>query len=129
MQIKNIKNKNIKWWLGFTSSVVLFSLLGIFAYMKFSFLLHGVKIEARIERDSTSALAHINGKAKHATIISLNGREIYIDKDGSFSEPLVLIPGFSVITIETQDKFGNDKTKKFQVVYEEGSPSVAFNSK
>ena len=54
-------------------------------------------------------------------------REINIDKNGNFSEPIVLIPGLSVITIDTQDKFGKDKEKKFQVVYNESAQSVAFN--
>jgi hypothetical protein len=127
--MKDTQNKNIKWWIGLTSYVMLASVVGIFAYMKFSFILHGVQIIAKIERNGSTSLAYIKGKAEHATVISLNGREIYIDKDGSFSEPIALIPGFSVITIDTQDKFGNNKEKKFQVVYEKSAGTVAFNSK
>jgi len=94
--------------------------------MKTSFLFNGVQIEANIEHNDSTPLAKVQGKAKNATYISLNGREIFIDKDGSFSEPIALIPGFSVITIDTQDKFGKSKEKKFQVVYEKGAGTVAM---
>ena len=128
MQIKDIKNKNIKWWLGITSCVMLFSIIGIFAYMKMSFLVRGVQIKASIEHSDNTSLAKVVGTAKNATHISLNGREIFIDKDGSFSEPIALIPGFSVVTIDAIDKFGKNKEKKFQLVYKEGEPSVAFKN-
>ena len=125
--MKELKNKNIKWWLGLISGTLLFSVIAVFAYMKMSFLFNGVQLEAKIERSDNSPVAVVKGKAQNATYISLNGREINIDKDGSFSEPVALIPGLSVITIDTQDKFGKDKEKKFQVVYNESAPSVAFN--
>ena len=128
MQIKDIKKKNIKWWLGITSCVMLFSIIGIFAYMKMSFLVNGVQIKANIEHSENTSLARVVGTAKNATHISLNGREIFIDKDGSFSEPIALIPGFSVVTIDAIDKFGKNKEKKFQLVYKEGTPSVAFKN-
>ena len=125
--MKELKNKNIKWWLGLVSGVLLFSVIAVFAYMKMSFLFNGVQLEAKIERTENSSVATIKGKAQNATYISLNGREINIDKNGNFSEPIALIPGLSVITIDTQDKFGKDKEKKFQVVYNESAQSVAFN--
>ena len=125
--MKELKNKNIKWWLGLVSGALLFSVIAVFAYMKMSFLFNGVQLEAKIERTDSSPVAMIKGKAQNATYISLNGREINIDKNGNFSEPIVLIPGLSVITIDTQDKFGKDKEKKFQVVYNESAQSVAFN--
>lgn len=124
--MRAIKNKNIKWWLGIGSFVLLISAVGVFSYMKMSFLFNGVQIEASIERSDTTSLAHINGKAQHASYVSLNGREIFIDKDGSFSEPIALVPGFSVITINTEDKFGKSKEKKFQLVYKESEGAVAM---
>lgn len=124
--MRNIQNKNIKWWLGVGSCVLLFVFIGAFAYSKMSFILRGVQIEAMIEHDGNSSLATIKGNAKNATYITLNGREIFIDREGNFSEPVVLIPGFSVITIDTQDKFGKTDEKKFQLVYKETAGTVAM---
>lgn len=124
--MKNIKNKSIKWWLEFTSCMILFLFIGVFAYSKMSFILNGVQIQANIEHNDGTSLTTVTGNANNAVHISLNGREIYIDKDGSFKEPMILIPGFSVITIDATDKFGKSKEKKFQVVYKEGAPLVAM---
>ena len=121
------KNKNLKWWLGITSCVVLFVAIGIFSYMKMEFLFKGVQIEAKIEQINDTSLAVVSGVAKNATYISLNGREIFIDKNGSFREAVALIPGYTVITIDAMDKFENSAEKKFQMVYKEGSPAVAFS--
>ncbi len=123
-----IKNKNIKWWIGLTSCTLLFIVIGIFSYMKMSFLMNGVQINAKIEKNGDSPVAVVTGKAENATYISLNGREIFIDKDGTFKETIALIPGFSVVTIDASDKFGNNREKKFQMMYQEGAPSVAFKS-
>lgn len=122
-----MQNKNIKWWIGVMSCFMLFAIIGVFAYMKMSFLVKGIQIEARIEKSDTTSIAKVIGKAQNATYISLNGREIFIDKDGNFSETIALIPGFSVITIDAKDKFGKSKEKKFQLVYKEESPAVAFS--
>ena len=125
--MSEIKNKNLKWWLGITSCIMLFSIIGIFSYMKMSFIINGIKIDAKIEQSGDTSLATIKGYAKNATYISLNGREIYIDKDGSFKEAIALIPGYSVVTIDAVDKFGKSKEKKFQMVYKESAPAVAFS--
>ena len=122
-----IKNKNLKWWLGITSCVVLFLVIGIFSYLKMEFLFKGVEIEAKIEQINDTSLAVVSGVAKNATYISLNGREIFIDKNGNFREAVALIPGYTVITIDAMDKFENSADKKFQMVYKEGSPAVAFS--
>jgi len=128
MQLKTIKNKNIKWWVGTVSCIILFLVIGIFGYEKMSFLFNGVKIEASIEKNSDSSLATIKGVASKATYISINGREIFITKSGDFSESVVLLPGFSVVTINARDKFGKTALKKFEVVTEENSSSFAFKN-
>ena len=88
--------------------------------------MEGVQIKATIENNGGSPLAVVSGKAENATYLSLNGREIFIDKDGSFKESIALIPGFSVVTLDANDKFGNNKEKKFQIMYKGESPAVAM---
>lgn len=128
MQLKSIKNKNLKWWLGIVSCLVLFLVIGIFSYEKMSFIFKGIEIEATIENKGDSSLATIKGIASKATYISLNGREIFINKNGDFSESVILLPGFSVVTINARDKFGKTAEKKFEVVKEENASSFAFKS-
>lgn len=116
----------MKWWIGIISCVALFVVIGVFSYEKMCFLLKGVSIEATIEQqDPTSPLAVIKGVAAKATHITLNGREIFIDKNGNFAEAIAILPGFSVITLNAEDKFGKKSEKKFEVVTEGNAKAIA----
>lgn len=125
--MQNMKNKNIKWWLGAVSYTMLFIVIGVFAYSKTDFLLHGVEISASVNHNDSSHIVEIKGSAKNAIYLSLNGREIFIDKDGSFTEPVALLPGLSVVTLDAQDKFGKTSEKKFEVMYQESTGVAVAN--
>ncbi len=127
--MKNINNnKNMKWWVGIISCVLLFVIIGIFSYEKMCFVFKGVEIEATMEQKDSSSLAFIKGTAPKATFISLNGREIFIDKEGNFSETISILPGFSVITIDAKDKFGKTAEKKFEIVRQKNAEAIAFEN-
>ena len=118
----------MKWWIGIGSCVLLFAIIGIFGYEKMCFVWKGVEIKATIEKQEGSSLAVIKGIAAKATRITLNGREIFIDKEGNFSESIAVLPGFSVVTLDAKDKFGKTAMKKFEIVKEENAPAIAFKS-
>ncbi len=126
--MQNIKNRNIKWWLSIVSCMILFVTIGVFTYMKMGFLINGIRITATIEHADTSSLIEVKGVALNAVYLSLNGREIFIDKDGAFTETMALLPGLGVVTLDAQDKFGKTTEKKFEVLYEERGGTVAFNT-
>jgi hypothetical protein len=124
--MRNIKNKNIKWWIGITSCVALFAIILVFGYEKMCFVWNGVKIEATMEKVADSSLAIVQGNAEKATLLTLNGREIFIDKDGNFSETISMLPGFSIVTLNARDKFGKTAEKKFEIVTERNAPAIAL---
>ena len=124
--MKEIKRKNIKWWVETISCIMLFSLIGIFAYTKMSFIVKGVQIQAKMESNAGSSIVEIKGNAKNAVYLTLNGKEIYIEKNGDFSEPVALLPGLDVISINAKDKFGKSAEKKFEVVYKKDAQAIAF---
>jgi hypothetical protein len=126
--MREIKNKNIKWWIGIMSCVALFAIIIFFGYEKMSFIFNGIKIEAVLEQKDGSSLSVVSGNASKATYITLNGREIFIDKEGNFSELIAMLPGFSIVTLEAKDKFGKTAEKKFQIVTEKDAPAIAFKS-
>lgn len=119
--------KNIKKYLSIGSCVVLFVVIGTFTYMKMHSVLGGVQISARIERDGDTSMVQIKGNARNANYITLNGREIFVDRDGTFTEPVALLPGLSVVTLDAQDKFGKTAEKKFELIYKESTGSFAYN--
>jgi len=59
----------------------------------------------------------ITGVAKNISDISLDGRPIFIDESGNFSEKLLLYPGYNVIKLKAQDKFGAVTEKNIELVY------------
>lgn len=48
----------------------------------------------------------IEGNARNIVNITLNGRQIYTDKDGNFKEALVLENGYTIATLRAQDRYG-----------------------
>ena len=123
------KKRSTKWWVGAVACSALFIVIIIYTYMKMMMIIYGVNIKANIKQNNDSTLAMIDGNARNATFVSLNGREITIDKKGNFQESLALPLGLSVITLNAEDKFGKETEKKFEVMYKEGVGVVAYNTK
>lgn len=119
----------MKWWVGMISSLSLFLIIMIFGYEKMFFVFEGVKIKAVIENPDGSTISIIKGQAPKATYITLNGREIFIDKDGNFSESIAFLPGFSIVTLHAKDKFGKTAEKKFEIVKKDNAPAIALLNK
>jgi hypothetical protein len=61
-------------------------------------------------------MVEIKGEAKNVAFISLNNRQIFIDKDGIFNEELLLAPGYNMWKIEAKDKFGRSVSKRIELV-------------
>lgn len=119
MKIQDIKNKSMKWWLGTGSCVLLFLFIAIFGYSKMCFIWQGVKIDAEIKSKENSDLIIVEGVAEKAILLTINGREIFIDKKGNFSEVLSPLPGFSVVSLYAKDKFGKTAEENFKLVRQE----------
>lgn len=59
----------------------------------------------------------ITGNAKRAVYLSLNGREISIDKDGNFTETIALLSGYNIVELVARDKFGNVDTENYKLIH------------
>jgi len=60
----------------------------------------------------------IAGVATNISAISLNDRPIFIDESGKFSEKLMLYPGYNIIKLRAEDKFGSQVEKDLELVYQ-----------
>lgn len=67
--------------------------------------------------NTTESVTHISGNARNAIHLFLNGREISIDQKGNFEETIALLPGYNVVSIVGEDKFGNTDLKIYQLTY------------
>lgn len=66
----------------------------------------------------TQSDVNIAGVATNISAISLNDRPIFIDESGSFSEKLMLYPGYNIIKLRAEDKFGSKVEKDLELVYQ-----------
>ena len=63
----------------------------------------------RLTIDSASRegpLLAVAGTAEHISFLSLNGKQIYTDEKGRWQERVLLLPGYTIITLAAKDRFG-----------------------
>jgi len=70
-------------------------------------------IGTNIATDSVS----VTGVAKNISAISLDDRPIFVDETGHFDEQLLLYPGYNIIKLKAEDKFGKTVEKDIELVY------------
>lgn len=58
----------------------------------------------------------ITGTAPHARALHINGRPVSIDSEGNFSDGIILSLGQNIVTINQEDKFGNEKEKVVHLI-------------
>lgn len=118
---KNLKDKNLKFWIRLGLGGGLALTLLIFGFINMRAIITGLHINAEISDNNLSEITQITGDARNATFLSLNGREIFIDKEGRFKEDISLPAGYSVITLFAEDKLGETVEKKIEVYKKEKS--------
>lgn len=106
--------------------IIGFSLLGLFivgyALFQASNLIRGPIIDIYTPQNGAtynSILIEIDGRARNIAYINLNGTKMFTDKDGYFSEKLLLSPGYNVVTLDATDKFGKHTEKKLELILKE----------
>lgn len=57
----------------------------------------------------------VRGLAKNVSFISLNNKQIFVDKSGHFSEEVLLLPGINIIHINGKDRFGKEKVLSLEL--------------
>ncbi len=101
------------------SFISFFILILFYSFFQSRELIFGVKIKnLNIENNQTFTEnpITISGQAKNANFISLNDREITIDKEGNFKEDIALLSGYNLLKIEAKDKFGNQDIINYQLL-------------
>ena len=99
---------------------VIFVLLCIYSLYQARFLILGPEIYIESHRDGEEVYASVitlKGVAKNAAWLSLNGEQIFTDKEGHWQEALILSRGISIMTLAARDRFGRVKSKSIRIIF------------
>lgn len=64
----------------------------------------------------SNSYLEIRGAAKNVSLLYLNGRQIFTDKNGIFKENLLLARGYNIIEVSAKDKFNREIKLKREIV-------------
>ncbi len=115
---------DFRTWLYYGFLLVLGLLFVGYAVFQARFLLAGPEITftTTMATVQTERLIHLEGTATNIVKLTLNGREIYTDKNGNFKEALILENGYTIATLEAYDRYGRTESVIKNFVY---TPALA----
>jgi hypothetical protein len=93
--------------------------IGLYALFQARFLILGPQVKIVNLEDGDlvkNSLVILEGEAKNISWISLNGRQIFTNEKGFWSEKLLVSPGLSTVTVTARDRFGREKSKSVRLV-------------
>lgn len=104
------------------------ALFVVYALFQARFLIAGPQISLEVQDIvSDQRLVTIDGSASNIVRMTLNGRQIYTDADGNFSEALVLENGYTIATLEASDRYGRITRSTQTFVFVEEDSEVVIN--
>ena len=104
-----------------TIIVVGLLVLLIYGYIQAREFITGPKLELSSPKNgetiaSTSPEVVVQGRAQHISFLTINGRQIFTDEKGDFGSKLLLAEGYTIITVEAQDKFKRSVKRELQLI-------------
>lgn len=92
-------------------------------------LMRGPMVTVEAAADSSGEIAYIQGEARNIAFLTFNGREIYTDMNGRYSEKVLLSEGYNIVKLAAKDKFGRIVERTVELVYDapEKSDMLSIN--
>ena len=101
-------------------AILILTLIAWYGYFEARAFLRGPVLDIQEPENGsrvTSDIIDIKGTAHNISQITLNGRAIYITKEGVFNEKLVLMPGYNIITLEAANRFNKETRETLTLIY------------
>lgn len=110
-------------------TIVVIFIIGILGYIYFrsQALLEGPQItivEPLSGKTFYTDLITISGTAENIAAITMNGQAVFVTGEGVFEEQLVLSPGYNIITVFGEDKFGKTTEKTLELYLDQKPDSL-----
>ena len=62
-------------------------------------------------------MINLSGRARDAAWLTLNGDQIFTDKEGFWQETLIVSRGMSIMTVTAKDRFGREKSTSIRIIF------------
>lgn len=113
---KGITLRSVLYYIAISMVTILF--VG-YAVFQARFILAGpvVTLQNVPESIQNQRLINLEGIAENIVFLTLNGRQIYTDKNGYFKEALVLENGYTIATLQAHDRYGHERSYTQEFVY------------
>lgn len=82
-------------------------------------ILFGTPLRVSVAKDGATlddVFLPLSGSAGHAREILINGRMVATDRNGKFSDAIILSPGYNIVEVALKDRFGNTDTRTYHWV-------------
>jgi hypothetical protein len=99
--------------------IALFVVLTAYSLYQARALLIGPRVWVTNLKDGevvNTPLVVVEGQSRNIAWISLNGRQIFTDENGNWSEKLIVSEGTSIMTVEASDRFGRKTKKRVRII-------------
>ncbi len=64
----------------------------------------------------SSTTVTIIGRADRVNSLTLNGKTVFIDQSGNFTDTILVFPGVNIITLQAEDQFGRSIDDRLELV-------------
>jgi len=94
-------------------------LFAVYFFYEASNLLYGFSAKIFYPKDGEvffKSHIEVSGQVNNASFITLNGRKIFTDEKGFFTESLILAPGINIIELSAEDRLHRTTKDKRTVV-------------
>jgi hypothetical protein len=109
------------------SIIIFFALFVLYAGFEVAKLYRGPSLVINTPNDMSTVdnpLVEVTGTAQRVAYIKINGRQIFADTKGYFSDKLLLLPGYNIISIEVNDKFGKAISKEVRMWHTQKTSNI-----
>lgn len=116
--LKILKKTDLKKTFNVFLILGLFLFMGIYTALNTKLLVRGVALEISGIEDGKiyeAGYLDIEGNARRSVRLLVNGRDVSVNQGGEFYDVLVLLPGYNIVTITAEDRFGKITKKTFEV--------------
>jgi hypothetical protein len=107
------EQKTLWRYISIAGGIVVGILIGIFLYSRVAGLISGPRIIVDSPtpwQEISDGWVEVSGTIRYVSSAKINDRTLYLNTDNTFREIIAVVPGYTIIEITAQDRFGKQRS-------------------